>query len=204
MAESTGLDKAKEKIILEAAQKRFGHFGLAKTTMTEIATDVGMSKASLYYYYPDKEHLFLAVIEQEIGEFIKALTAMIGEEESASKKLKQYTSIRHEYFRRLISLAKLGEHTLTAMKASMDGFKRNLEQQEKELIRRIFQEGIKTGEFESFNAKAHADLFVATMHGLRMSVIHKKPLSETKEEDYQLAEQYQKQITALFIKSIIK
>ncbi|MBS1507449.1 MAG: TetR/AcrR family transcriptional regulator [Bacteroidetes bacterium] len=204
MANSPGIDQAKEKIILDAAQKRFGHFGLAKTTMTEIAADVGMSKASLYYYYPDKEHLFLAVIEQEMDEFIKALTAMIGEEEPASKKLKQYTSIRHEYFRRLISLAKLGEHTLSAMKASMDVFKQNLEKQEKELIRRIFQEGIKNGEFESFNAKAYADLFVATMQGLRVSVIHKKTLSETKEEDYQLAEQYQKQITAIFLKSISK
>ena len=51
-----------EKIdqIIESAQKRFGIFGLMKTTMREIAEDLNMSKGLLYYYFPDKEHLYKA------------------------------------------------------------------------------------------------------------------------------------------------
>ena len=49
--------------ILSAAQKRFGLYGLEKTTMKEIASDLGVSKASLYYYFPDKESLLKAVVE---------------------------------------------------------------------------------------------------------------------------------------------
>ena len=204
MEESKAIDRDKERIILEAAQKRFGHFGLGKTTMTEIATDVGMSKASLYYYYPDKEHLFFAVIQKEMNEFISVVEDMLGVDELASKKLKHYVSIRHDYFKKLVSLAKLGEHSLAAMKASFDVYKENLLKKENELIRHIFQDGMKKGEFESFNAKLYADLFVATLQGLRAAVIHKKALSEAKEEDYLLVEQYQKQITSIFIKSILK
>lgn len=62
-------DSSKLDIILNAAQKRFGHYGLCKTTMNEIAADVGMGKASLYYYFPDKEAVFQAVIKKNRKSF---------------------------------------------------------------------------------------------------------------------------------------
>lgn len=43
----------KREAIIEAAIKRFAHFGVGKTTMTEIGNDLSLSKASLYYYFPD-------------------------------------------------------------------------------------------------------------------------------------------------------
>lgn len=57
----------KRENILEAARKRFAHFGVDKTTMNEIADDLGISKASLYYYFPDKLNLYAAVLEKIIG-----------------------------------------------------------------------------------------------------------------------------------------
>src|SRR5690606_16924398 len=56
----------KRLLIIEAAVRRFGHFGIAKTTMAEIAADLSMSKASLYYYFPDKNHLCAAALEYVI------------------------------------------------------------------------------------------------------------------------------------------
>src|SRR5688572_8197711 len=53
----------KQEAIIEAAIKRFAHFGVAKTTMSEIAADLSFSKASLYYYFPDKLNLFAAVFK---------------------------------------------------------------------------------------------------------------------------------------------
>ena len=50
-------------LILSASQKRFGRYGLSKTTMNEIAADVNMSKASLYYYFKNKEDIFKAVLD---------------------------------------------------------------------------------------------------------------------------------------------
>src|SRR5436190_20923918 len=53
----------KRESIVEAAIKRFAHFGVAKTTMADIAADLAFSKASLYYYFPDKLSLFAAVFQ---------------------------------------------------------------------------------------------------------------------------------------------
>src|SRR5690606_8523108 len=59
----------KKEHIVQAALKRFSHYGFNKTTMSEIAIDLNITKANLYYYYPDKNALIndvLAYISVEI------------------------------------------------------------------------------------------------------------------------------------------
>ena len=56
-------DIKKDKI-LDAAHHRFLHYGYSKTTMNEIAGDLSMSKALLYYYFPDKSQLYVAVMSK--------------------------------------------------------------------------------------------------------------------------------------------
>jgi len=65
-------DIKKEKI-LEAAHHRFSHYGYSKTTMNEIAGDIAMSKALLYYYFPDKSELYVAVMRTLANDYLKIL-----------------------------------------------------------------------------------------------------------------------------------
>lgn len=54
--------------ILEAASKRFQHYGYCKTTMSEIAKDCNMSTGNLYRYFPSKLDIaetFVRVIRRE-------------------------------------------------------------------------------------------------------------------------------------------
>ncbi len=46
--------------ILDAAEQRFAHYGYGKTTMAEIARDVGMSVGNLYRFFKNKEAIALA------------------------------------------------------------------------------------------------------------------------------------------------
>lgn len=55
---------SRKEQILDAAMKRFGHYGYSKTTMNEIADDLQIAKANLYYYYPDKNALFVDVVRE--------------------------------------------------------------------------------------------------------------------------------------------
>jgi AcrR family transcriptional regulator len=63
----------KREKILEAAHDRFLHYGYSKTTMNEIAGDISMSKALLYYYFPDKSELYVAVMRKLAGDYIESL-----------------------------------------------------------------------------------------------------------------------------------
>src|SRR5688572_33453931 len=98
------MEESKVTVILEAARKRFAHYGLTTTTMNEIAADIGMSKASLYYYFPDKENLFVAVIEQDFDEFVKTIDApLISKPSKASFKLKKYIHMRNQLLNKLLT-----------------------------------------------------------------------------------------------------
>jgi AcrR family transcriptional regulator len=63
--------------ILEAAKKRFVHYGYAKTTMAEIASDCSMSPGNLYRYFPGKLDIAEAICaeagEQAIGKLREVL-----------------------------------------------------------------------------------------------------------------------------------
>jgi len=54
--------------IIEAAKKRFARDGYSPTSMDDIARDVGISKASLYYFFSGKESIFEAIIEEVVAE----------------------------------------------------------------------------------------------------------------------------------------
>lgn len=55
------MDNKKEQIV-GVALKRFSHYGFHKTSMNEIAMDLNITKANLYYYYPDKNALIKDVL----------------------------------------------------------------------------------------------------------------------------------------------
>ena len=63
--------------ILEAAYQRFLHYGYSKTTMNEIAGDLSLSKALLYYYFPDKSQLYTAVMRNLANIYLNALSDKI-------------------------------------------------------------------------------------------------------------------------------
>jgi len=65
-------DVKREKII-EAAYQQFLHYGYSKTTMNEIAGALSMSKALLYYYFPDKSQLYIAVTRKLANEYLSTL-----------------------------------------------------------------------------------------------------------------------------------
>jgi TetR/AcrR family transcriptional repressor of mexJK operon len=72
---SSGNDQhdIKRDRILEASYQRFLHYGYSKTTMNEIAGDLSMSKALLYYYFPDKSQLYIAVMRKLSNDFMQML-----------------------------------------------------------------------------------------------------------------------------------
>ncbi|MFD2146882.1 TetR/AcrR family transcriptional regulator [Mucilaginibacter antarcticus] len=63
----------KREKILDAAYNRFLHYGYSKTTMNEIAGDLSFSKALLYYYFPDKSQLYIAVMRMLAADYIDSL-----------------------------------------------------------------------------------------------------------------------------------
>lgn len=73
MAAANDQQDIKREKILEASHQRFLHYGYSKTTMNEIAGDLSMSKALLYYYFPDKSQLYIGVMRKLANDYLKLL-----------------------------------------------------------------------------------------------------------------------------------
>jgi TetR/AcrR family transcriptional regulator len=196
----------KEKIaaILEASRKRFGHFGLAKTTMAEIATDIGMSKASLYYYFPDKEHLFVAVITREMDTFIEVMQKVINSPDSSAEKLHHYVSQRLTYFQQFISLGKIVATSLESLKPAFAKFHDEFAIRERTIIREILQSGIDSKEFTAMDPVMYADFFVSALQGFRTHLLKQRDSYLLTPADYSNLGDYHTLFTTIFIKGISK
>jgi AcrR family transcriptional regulator len=63
------MEKDRENEILSAAKKCFLKYGYDKTTLDDIGGIVGINKVSLYYYYKNKEAIFIELINLEAEEY---------------------------------------------------------------------------------------------------------------------------------------
>lgn len=59
--------------ILEAARQRFVKSGVDASSLRGIAADAGTSLGMIYYYFPSKDELFLAVVEEVYGQLLADL-----------------------------------------------------------------------------------------------------------------------------------
>ena len=173
-------------LILIAARRRFSHYGFSKVTMDEIAGELGMGKASLYYYYRTKESLFQAVIVHEHGTFIKSISALLREDMPASEKLRAYVEQRFEYFNTLMNLNILDLNSSVKAKpmlrATFDAFSRH----ELRLVRKIIQEGNTGGEFGVGAIDKVAQAILHIMQGLRCRFVRtmKGPVVDAKQYEH--------------------
>lgn len=58
--------------ILKVAQKMFGRKGYSATSMTDIATEVGIKKSSLYYFFQNKQQIYLTIIDSILSNIKEA------------------------------------------------------------------------------------------------------------------------------------
>jgi AcrR family transcriptional regulator len=59
--------------IIDAAKKRFSHFGYAKTTMAEVSADCAMSPGNLYRFFPGKLDIAEAIATEDYSKHLEHL-----------------------------------------------------------------------------------------------------------------------------------
>lgn len=194
------MEDSKVQSILEAARKRFAHFGLAKTTMNDIAADIGMSKASLYYYFTDKDRIFKAVVEQDMAEFEGVIQELIERPSRPTYKLKKYVTLRHQLLVKLFNLGRIENPSPADLfNPVYDDLKIKYTAKEKALVQRILQYGIDEKEYTRFPVQVYADLFISALSGIRT---HALTASESVRKEMAGVEEQSSLFVEIFIKSI--
>ncbi|HLO61131.1 MAG TPA: TetR/AcrR family transcriptional regulator [Bacteroidales bacterium] len=189
--------------ILLAAQKRFGVYGFGKTAMHEIADDLGISKALLYYYYPDKEELFKAVFRKEQHEYIDQLNSITALSNDLNTLLQRFLEVRMNNFRKFINLGRASLDDLKGIKMIIKDLWADFRQQEQERITQIFRIGLRGQQHLDMELDEIAGLYTDGIRGLSHIYIKSKEISLLDDQDYHIILKRVSTFTAIFIKGIL-
>ena|SRR5215204_2911014 len=158
-------DKKREAII-EAAKKRFSHFGVGKTTMNEIADDLSISKASLYYYFPDKLNLYAAVL-QTIIESEQAHEPDFLKEKDLQKALTKFLESRTESIIRNHNIIEYLRTIGTSFPPELEKLFTLARTRDIKVVAAIISNGTKAQGAKTKNAQKLAELLIDCFEGLR-------------------------------------
>jgi AcrR family transcriptional regulator len=139
-------DQEIKERIQEKALDHFLQFGFSKVTMNEIAEDLGMSKKTLYQYFPGKEDLLAEVVSSLHAETATTIEALVNDKtmdyvqklHGALDILSAFHSKMTPYF-----LADMEKHAPEVCKVAND-FKRD---RIRNIMSSLIAEGIQKGVF---------------------------------------------------------
>jgi len=196
-------DEMRDKI-LEAALKRFMHYGAAKTTMNEIADDLRCSKASLYYYFSDKKALHNAVL-MKIGEvFFNEMVVESEKDIPSTDILNNLINIKKQFVERFsrLELFKI----LNDKSEEIQKLARGFEEREYVMLTRIMEKGVASGEFDVTDPRETAQLYKDAMEGLRFAGMSCMPenMPEIDKDLFEKIVAQQKLLTEIFVRGIRK
>lgn len=87
----------KRQSIIEAARARFRYYGIAKTTMQEVATDANVAVGTLYRYFKDKDDLCAACADDFVARHQREIDAARSGEGSPDQRLRAYILGRYRH-----------------------------------------------------------------------------------------------------------
>ncbi len=157
----------KRKQILEAALKRFSHFGVNKTTMSEIASDVSISKANLYYYFADKTDLVIGVFNQLFDQMEYDFRKRQSAFNNTLSRLDQLLDLRRIYMEQHY----LVHMTLTHSDSNVEidrlkGLAKTSDQRLCQLVAHVFSVGQQEEELVTFDVNATSKTYLNIIQGI--------------------------------------
>lgn len=78
----------KKQIILDIATRVFSKYGYSKTSLNDIADEASIAKGTIYYYFKNKQELFLNVVATQAQTFVSEIRRQLKEQKGFENKLR--------------------------------------------------------------------------------------------------------------------
>lgn len=177
--------KSKNRLkIGRAAMQCFAKYGLEKTTLDDIANAVGLNKSSLYYYYKNKEDIFLDTAMREGEEYINKLQVEAYEKEGLLNQVWYYMHTRFEYYRNILTLNNISTASLNRILPGFFELYEALRTKEKVFIASLIKKGIDNGEIKDCDTKEIASVLINLSDALKHSIEQRAIISGEESIDY--------------------
>jgi AcrR family transcriptional regulator len=196
-------DLVKEKIG-QVAMKCFARFGLDKTTLDDIAKEVGLNKASLYYYYKNKEDIFLEVAIAEGTNFLNSLQQKVLRKKGAEARITFYLAERIDYYKNVLNMNRVSAETVNRMLPKFFELFDGILIKEVEFLEKVIREGVREGELNKVNPNRLATSLIRINDALKHHAEHKAMLKKQVDIDYTQITREMKLLVSLVFKGLTK
>jgi len=173
----------KEKIG-KAAMQCFEKYGLDKTTLDDIAQSIGLNKASLYYYYKNKEDIFIEVALKEGEDYIAALQQKALLKKGIESQVWFYMHSRFNYYKNILNMNRVSVETLNKILPRFFELYDALMKKEKKFLSQLITNSIEKEELVKTNPAKIADVLINISDALKHSTEQKAILKREPELDY--------------------
>jgi len=139
--------------IMETAEALFRRLGFAKTAVADIASELGMSPANVYRFFPSKSAIVQAICQRCLSELESKVWSVARARGPASERLQRLVLETLAYHKdNLLEEQKVNDMVLVAMEENWDAIKAHKEVH-RTAIELILRDGIEVGEFEPVDAR---------------------------------------------------
>lgn len=133
--------------ILEAAEAQFRHYGYSKTTVADVAKDLGMSPANIYRFFGSKSELLEGVCARMLQQSLMLAKAAADLPVSAEERLRRYSMTHFEFtVATMLDERKVHELVVVAIEQSWSVIDRHIDEIQA-ILTGIIAEGMENGEF---------------------------------------------------------
>ncbi|KAA8482609.1 TetR family transcriptional regulator [Arcticibacter tournemirensis] len=193
----------KRELIIESAMKRFSRFGVQKTTMNEIADDMAVTQPSLYYYFPDKTSLIVAVVEKVLKDYFSDLELQVKGLTSLREFFYRVIEARRAFLERYFMLHLTDTPTDAVIRESCASVLSASREKEVSIVANFIKESASKGEISTADPQKTSSLYLDSITGLSMWVIsrsEKKIFPES--EQFELVVARQQELAEIFLRGL--
>jgi AcrR family transcriptional regulator len=154
--------------IIEAALARFTQQGYANTTIDDIATESGLSKGAIYWYFESKDDLFQAAANSVMEEMVERSMTALTDCQTATEQLRVGARCMVDlcrdiegYFGLIIEF-----WTQSERREEATAFWAEMIKQYRQAVEAILEGGVQAGEFKAVDTEALSWMIMAAYDGL--------------------------------------
>lgn len=193
-----------KKQIGKGAMQCFEKFGLDKTTLEDIAQTVGLNKASLYYYYKNKEDIFIETALREGEDYILALQEKVQLKKGIEDQVAYYMQARFNYYKKVLNMNRVSTDTLNKILPRFFELYDALMNREKLFLSELIRKAMGKGELVQINPVKLASVLINISDALKHSVEQKAILKREPDIDYARSLQDMKLLISLIFRGLKK
>ena len=164
---ATPLGDDRQTQLLDIACRLFSERGFNGTSLRDIAEEAQITKAALYYHFPNKEALFAKIVLESLQALVDMVRDAVEQEATPEAKLRTF----------LRTMADNYQHNRDAWIASSNAFRTHedspskakavaLRDEYERLLRNIIRQGIEAGVFREVDPAMAGRMLLASVNGM--------------------------------------